>query len=275
MIDIINSYLSSVAPAAVVDTVTQALKVFEQLELQNYDDPFDELLTNANQSDPQEVFDQLVQLVRQTQRSVLAMHGVTVTDEATIPMCTALIEGILAIPGYEDRERVVAICDLDVSTAERFAELMRLVVVEEIDEMLIALEDVSNMLILRVREIATAIPVSYESASEHEHKRFIEKLQQYIQTLKRNDLAVINLLTMGVEFGMPFEVYLKIAADQIAEMEPEKAAEEILGLAYASCDAFDLPVVAFSQHIEKYVQNMDRITRMKIHMTELTMRMVK
>jgi hypothetical protein len=269
VLDVLQTYLNDACTPELRSAVEAAHAVFERINLQNYDDGFEEILMTDDSTDQGESTQHIVDLTNKLLRKILAEHTVVLAYEASMEVLVKAVEGILDLQDYEDRNAIVGITNLDLNPQEKFAELMALVTSMSVEEWLLEVEEVGPTLITRVREMAEP---TYDEVPDAEAQQalamYAERFIKFMNFLSNPKLTIGEMLMSGLPPGYPFEVYVNMLGRGLDEMTPERAAQELLAMAFVSSDGTNSPRQVIHDHLEHLVADVNKITKIDIKLNE-------
>lgn len=268
MLDILQQHLAENATPELLAVMQDAHTAFERLGMENYESGFEELLMieGSEVAGTKSAVDSALELTQALLRQVLAAHAVVLSEDTPLRVQVDVINALLDLQSYSDLAALQATASLDGLPAEVFAELVALVSTYTPHELLVYVEDVSWFLIKRLRELCSRTLTSEEVAEQNERlERFRAKilLAQACQVLAP-DLAVTRAVQDGLALGLPFTTYLQQFGWQLAQWDVARSGQELLAMALMSRDGIDNPRAVVSEHIEKYIPGLDRVTQIDV-----------
>lgn len=277
MLDILRQHLAQSSTAEMLAMVEAAHHTFERIELQNYEQGFEELLLidEAEVSGGADLNVSILELTCELLRQILREHGVVCTPEAPCQVLTDLVNALLDLPSYSDTATLQATARFDGEASEAFAEVVALLTEYAPEDLMVHLESVDFYLIKRIREI------SQRELSEEELERQSQRSRQYAQKLARGvrstvlseQLETLAAIRQGLPLGMPFSVYIQRFGHQLQQWTSERSAQELLAMAFASRDGLNNPRGVVEECLPKYVPISDRVVDIEVHLGDKLLRL--
>lgn len=264
MLDILYDYLTQATTPELTQALVHAHALFATLEVEDFQDGFEDLLMVADNTDPGDTVTQIVQLTNQYQADILRAHDVLLTPDQAVPtsIYNTFIQGLVDLQNYEDVGQLSRLTLLDTSSEEVFAEVIALVSHQSADELLPYLEQVGQALILRLREYAYTPAITLLEASvPGERQRYLDALNAYCDMVGTRDFFIVVKLQSGMQPGYPFDVYL---THDLEQLEEKTLADELIATAFVSRDGFDNPRSVIKANLERLVFDLDQLTRVDI-----------
>lgn len=268
MLDILRDYLNANATPEMVKAIDEAHQAFDRIDLQDYDTGFNNILMEDGNNDSGATMGKIVQLTLNNQYYILNEFAIQPVDEQPISRLTELINGVLDIETYEDKDMVSHILSTTMSSEEKFCELFALVSIHTVDEMLPFIGSVGNSLLVRINDLVSRKQKEQlgekETAEEQTLITRFQCFQAYSQVPAR---LTEKLLTTGIGVGMPFMVYANTIGRMFETLDPEIAAHEFIAMALISSDGSGNPQKIIATNIEHFIADVDTITKIDIIVT--------
>jgi hypothetical protein len=268
MLDILDTYLASNATPELAQTIKTALTVFDKIGVDSYEQKYEELLMLDDMVDQGATLSAIVDITKNMQREILSEHSVVLHDSVGIDVMSIFISGLMLIADYDDKEQLLKITKLEEPAEEVLAELLALVTEKSAEELLVEIESVSQFLINRVAELATAsedVPSEEEVLQKAVHVTAYKYFCNYIQT---NPLLISQLLNNGIDVGFSFAVYAKLISADLESLTPKQIAYELIAAALLSIDGIDNVRSIITENLENLVHDIDKITQVNIAVSD-------
>jgi hypothetical protein len=274
MLDTLREYLKDATGPDMYDMLRDAHESLEHIGAYDNTDVFDDILMVDDMADSGETVSAIIATTLQMQLEVLAGHGITMTDDARVQDATRLINGIVSINSYDNAEQLMGTAALEMNSHECFAEVVALVAGEQVEDIMITLSTVNPALIIRIREIATKAEETRMSEEERSlHQRHVDEFVRFTNYINNDNLRVCAMLKNGVGPGFPFLVYANLIGRDLEVMPAEKAAHELIGMAIISADGLLSPRSVINSNIERFVADLDQITKITVIANDILLRM--
>lgn len=269
MNDLLRDFLVRTTTPEQFDTLVRAHAVFEQFQLDNYQDPFESAMMTLDTRDYSSTVDLVVQLTDEMLDTVLELHGIRYIDSASLLVKIITCEGIALVESFEDTDTVYNICTDDDDDISRFATLMELMTGYQAELFLPDLDFVSELLFNRIREVL-----------QEQQDRRVEEVEsalyarrnlvaRWIQFIEAPAIRALELIRSDLVFGEPLETYLGIIGRDFEGMSVKDAALNFITFALMSSDYYQSPSEGSKQYLERYVSELNQVTAIQRGITQL------
>lgn len=275
MLDILQSYINDNTTPEMAGTIASAIKVFDAYEIGDYESGYTELLMTAEAVDISQNMPAIIELTRALLTRTLSDHAITVNPENSLSDLVALTEGVLLIQSYSEGEEVIRTIEAADTSIEAFADTLALVIPQSAENIMLLVEDVSAFYVTRLKELSMK-NLPFDGAGDEDEAaqlRHSDKLEVFMRMVRDTPLQMYRLIRTGLGFGFPFTTYADIIGRDLEQYTPERAAQELLCMAICSSDGIDNPRAIVNQHLEHYVADLNKITRIDLALNDLMLRM--
>lgn len=276
MITELNDFINQTETPEMADVLTSAHKTLNRIGLVGYEERFRELL---NMEEQYSKGDLAILIRRRTQDMLIELitqHGVIPeASQADIESLTVLLNGILDLQEYETYKDITDCVQDGISTEEQFAQMLELVTPWHAESLLELVESVSDAFIKRICDFYKDKDydgISMEQEAPTELSDAAARFRRYLKFMENKPLLVMELIDGGLRIGYPLAIYLRTYGDEIAGLEPKRAAEELVALSIISADAQSTPQEAIREIIEEFVSSLDQITRIDSAIRDIVLR---
>lgn len=271
MLDILRDYITEKATPEMLALLEMSFATFERIELQDYERQYEEILMTAEDEAfaEQDPLTRIINLTLELQNKILRDHAIVLTDEATLEFHDQVISALLDLQQREMTDELLTTLSMDGSPEELFAELLGLFLPHAPDEILLNLQSVDAFAITRIR--------AYIERAMSTVEEVIQDNAPYIEALRKLELVGVKpaklLFVQNVmPLGIPFVHYIDWIGHGLEQLSIEKAAHELLGMALASSDGVNNPRGVIKDNIDRYVSNIDSITKIDIVIGDLLLK---
>lgn len=268
----LETLLDTTAPY-LKNTLIDALKTFDRIELPNYQDGYLDLLMLADTIELSELIDNIRLLTLNLQSDILKAHEVVLIEDVTIQIQTIFINAILDIQEYDDIPTLLKTASLDLNPNEVLAELVSLVSHKDASELLADIYIVSDAFIMSVKEFCNNTPDSDINIDNNDNQKYIDAFNKFTTIIDVGNLEIVKLLNNAMDVGYDFNVYLTIIGRDLEDMSVITAAHELIGCALISADGNGNPIGIISKNIDNYISDMDKITKINIEITNIILKL--
>jgi len=270
MLDMHSKFLTDATTAEMKVVIDKAYAILSVMGNSGLDDSLEEIIMLDSISDTGETVTRITNMLRDMQDTLLVQHEVYVVDGTPLDVTTSLLEGLLALPEYEDMATVYRIATLDQDPVEGFCQAMQLVTPYAADNLVMSLESVGGSLLRRMREIAGTREEEMLSEEERiERASHISKINQFCRYTRSRHYRMIDMLQDGWSVGYPFTVYADDVGREFEGVVPEQIAKEMILMAFASSDGAVNPRAVIKPNMERYIASMNVMTRVDIEVNKL------
>lgn len=268
MFELLRNFLIDNVTPELRDSITTALVQFDELNIEDYQLEYESILLCDNDLDINEVPTKILSLTIQYQQEILRAHGITLNDVTSIRNNNIIIDALLDLPDYSDKELILRTVELDLNSNEVCAELLSLVCNLSVDELLILIEDVDTSFIGKVKSIFEEDPVEYTEEELLIREKCITTYKRYMGYVQA-PLQLTKFISNGIGIGHPFAVYANLYGSDLEAFTVEIASMELLGIALISSDGYLNPISAIKANLNNYISDMDKLTKIDIKIGQL------
>ena len=276
MITELFDFITETETPEMADVLTSAHKALDRIGLVGSDERFRELLNTEELYEKGATIILIKRLTQDMLIELITQHGVIPdVEHADIETCTLLLNGILDLQDYEVATDITDCVQDGISTEEQFAQMLELVTPWHAETLVLCVESVSDAFIKRVCAFykdQAYDGISLEQEAPTDVSDAAARLRRYIKFLENKQLLVMELIDGGLRVGFPLAIYLRTYGDDIAGMEPKRAAEELVALSIISADAQSTPQEAVREIIEDFISSLDQITRIDSAIRDIVLR---
>lgn len=270
MSDILKSHLDATATPELTEAIMGAIAAFDRLDIPSYDAKYEEIIMVEETMDPADTLIAIVDLTRKMIDEILLMHAVVLSESATISECSHVLNGLIDIQEFSDKELIYQTIMIDAGSEEIFAELMALVSPMNASALLPVIESVDASLIRVIREkFANASPTPTPESVRIERQKYLDTFSRYLHFFDQpGPEVVVRRLVGGLEVGYGFDAYIKLAREELQQLEPEALAKELISFAVISKDGKDNPRNIIRQFIDQLVSDIEIATKVDVKVNE-------
>lgn len=264
MLDILDSYLSDTTTPELKEAVRQSHVLFDQFGLDTYERDFEEILATGDEADSHAVVDEVVQLTRSIQFKILNEHGVVISEDAAISRLNVYLEVLKRIPDYDNPGALFSLLSVQNQPEELAAEIFALVSGKAPEDLITDIMVIDPQLFQKIAEELDNKHVAEDDETTVLKRSRIAAYKQYVEATGLKELKLAHLLASGMDVGHPVLVYLNLLGRDFDEMDAEAIAKELVGMCLISSDANENPRDAIKKHLENFVSDMDKLTKVYI-----------
>lgn len=266
MIDIVESYIKENTTTEMNELLKGCCSLLEDLEYQTLDDELLSIIMDSDDVHGAEIMSTIINQISGILHDILKQHGVILADNefTTLEILYKFANSTLNIQSYEDKSLLLDILNSDVNSKETYAELIALICDLTVEELLPYIESVDDCLLITFKELLISNEEPASSDNADIVNDFINYLNKHTESLK-----IKEMIKNGMSVGYPFSIYINALGRDLETLEPKLAAKELLGMAYVSSDGGNNPRSIIKEHLDQFVSDIDKLTKIDIALGEL------
>lgn len=279
MLDILQTYLAGAASPEFLEMIREAHGVLDLFINDDYQGDFTQLLMLDSSVDQGETVQNIHDCTKNYQLQVLKQLGINADPETRVDHLTRLLRGIHDVEHNEDPAKVLERATLELHPAELLAEILAVCTATPPEEWLVDVHDVSQMTIQKIIENAaqmnaiklggTEPPLDHRTPYILAYKAFKETLL----TIKGQPTLLLDKAFLeGMDVGYPFVLYLNLTGDEIGTLDAVPCAANLIAAALVSTDGHEKVREVIDAHLEHYVPDLDKLTKVTICVSDLLLR---
>lgn len=252
------------------EVLTDALRLFEQFSLPNYQERYISLIMDYSMSDPQQLSDAFKFSMFQDLTMLVNYHGIHVNDHAESADLVALLDGLQVLENYDDAAAIVQYLDQDGSNEDVFADLLTLTTAKHDTYFLNFIASVKPALLKRLKEMYQAgANRSKTDSDDPEVEANVVRLKKLYEYDYFKGCIGYELIQMNVPLGLEFVAYAQFLRPRIEEAEDEQAAKEIVVVLAMSRDGLLLPQQTYQKYSDTFWDDIARISKVDLAITRV------
>lgn len=284
MLDILQSALTATNSPEFVEMIREAHASLDLFIDDGYQGDFVQLLMLDDAVDQGETPNNVYETTRNYQLQVLKQLGIEADPETRVEHLTRLLNGIHDVERSDDPAKILERAALELHPPELLAEILACCTATPPEEWLVDLHDVSQRTIVKIIELATQANEIKQGAEEREDHRgpYIQAFKDFKNSLRFKDgrmAPTTNVLILmdryfaeGMDVGYPFVVYMNLTGETFATLEDVECAANLITAALVSTDGHENPRPVIEAHLDHYIHDLDKITRVQIAVNDLLLR---
>lgn len=274
----IQNLLVNTTTPEVVSLFDRAAKVFEDLNFEDWLDVLANVVGDLSDEGDSEVVDIMRLRVNEMLDSILMMHGVVLTSEATLGDRLAIAEALSRVSGYDDKSSLLLEVESNTSAPEVLAGVVALLSDMRVEATLAVVEDVSDGFKARLREII--------EGQESEQLEEIAILGDQIRAYEKYKIVFANdvrwcdrFAQFPQAFGLPFDAYVKYYLAQQVENDLVDSADtqmawrriciNLIGIGCLSAEGVVKTADNAKRYLEQICTDLGQVTQMYAKLTNL------
>lgn len=267
----IEAFLDSVATLEYKDQISRIFDMFELAEISNYEDSY-LMLISRTEKDPTQLLQEFDLITHDLIDAQLLDHGIKVLPEAPILVKLTLYQAIWMVQSYDDPEEVFRILDDCDNSEEALAELAKMVLNADREDLLLYIEGVNPKLMTDLRELLNERKTTTVSDNNN-REIYAENLTKFIRLIGHQNLLLMDVLIQGLDVGFDAQVYLDILGSKIDALSDEKVAQEMIAIALVSRDNSGKSLEFVRGRTGEYVHDVNRYPKIDKEVVSLLSRL--
>ncbi len=273
MLDILRTHLSETATQELCLALENAHDGFDRIGLDTYEQGFEEILLMKDETDADSTTAYIVDLTRKMQVDILQQHGIVFNTDVSVEILAIAIHSILDLQNYDPVDDITNVLEMSGTSNELLAELLSLTSAVEVDQWLVYLDSVNDFLLAQLKELVSNTPVSDEDTGlTDQHAHHLDLFKRFQHFASDPTVRIMRIIHDGMDVGLPFDTYLSKLGPDLESLPVQAIAEELLATAFLSSDAFNTPQLSIKQILEKYIHNLETVTKVDIAVSNLILR---
>lgn len=273
MLDILDDYLSGATTPELKESIRHAHELFDVYGLDTYEKDFEEILMTGDNTDTGYTVDAIYNLTRSIQFRILEEHQLVIDEDAAPSVLNIFLEALKKIPDYDDPDTLYGILATPVDAMELISECVGLVTGHSVDWLHTKVMNCGEQLL---QEIVRNLDQRHFATSDEEvvlKRELVQRYQRFIMIAEIKKLKIAYLLEHGLDVGHKVMVYLNLMGHDFEEMEASYIANELVAACLISSDASDNPRAAVTAHLEKFVSDMNVITKVDLAVSDILLKL--
>lgn len=273
MLDLLDDYLSDAASPELKESIRAAHELFDRYGLDTYEQGFEEFLMTDDAVDTGKTLKDIYDLTRSLQFKILEEHQLVIDEDAPPSVLNIFLDGIKRLENYDQPDVIYSILQQPKDAMELIAECIGQVTGMEVDRLHQYVMNCGPALLQTILSKLDQIHFDLSDEEIVSRRERVERYQRFIRIAEIKQLKVAYLLEHGMDVGHPVMVYLNVIGNDFEEMEATYIANELVAMCLISSDASDNPRSAIAEHLEQFVSDMDKITKIDITVGDILLKL--
>lgn len=261
MDDLIDIFITSTYTPEYQEELYQTLGIFKAF---NYMEPFGnigQMLMMQSYIEPDSMADTFTQLLINGQDYILDRHGISLTNDATLPFRNICLKAMLLLQNLEDPLPVLRILESDETEQEKLSRILEHITDVPQTTFIHVLDE--------VRPVCLRMLADFLYAQESNEQKAVPELTQIRDAVRRfketygMNVAVRTIIDSDVVMGEEFKIYIPIYNELREQITDEKIlVETLLFLLLYSSDGVQAPVQVYSEHSTELITDLTAVSRL-------------
>lgn len=242
MLKEVTDFLTLHATPEYTQVAVETLGVFDDYDYQDHEQ--DMLNAVMGEDDDVTTVQDVHYLLQDHVNKLLAMHNITLIEDAVLGVAMQILKGVQAMQFWEDKQTLLDALQADLSPDECFATLVEEVAGLPVSITLDTVVDFDDAFLKRLaKQLAGELPE--EAADDDTPFEQLVQLKNYHLFLNNDKLLGIRLIKLGYRIGAPFERYLNKVRGKLSGLEDVQFAHELMVLLLMGRDTWMSPTQAW------------------------------
>jgi hypothetical protein len=273
MLTVLADYLSDAATPETKESIRRAHELFDAYGMETYEEGFIEILMTDGDADTGVSLQSIIQLTRTLQYQILEQHGLIISEDASVSTLNIFLHGLRLIPDYDNASSLMSFLTMTGDPQEILAECIALVTGTSADVLIGEMKNADPKILQTMVEQLDQMTIVETDEQLVLKRHRIARYKLFIEGSQIKHLKLAYLLENGMDVGHPFMVYLNLIGQDFDEMEAQAIANELIAMCVISSDASNNPRAAITDHIEQFVSDINKITKIDILVNDLLLKL--
>lgn len=274
----LKNYLQQITDPAVIALFEKARLVLEGFGFDDWLDVIENAVGDYSFAGDDAVLDAMRKRVGEMIDSILRSHGLQLVEVATLDQRLEIGQAILNLVSYEDKQALALELRSGESDQEIFASVVAVVSSLRIEEVLSLIDEVSDALILRLKQLILA-PLQLQLEDVSLEQQRIKDYEKYKTVFSRDERWCDKFAQFSQAVGLPFASYAKLYEAQRMntdfndsadiEMAFRRVAINLIGIGCLSEEGVINTAQNAKPYLEKITADMQTLTQFYTKLTNL------
>lgn len=204
----IRNYLVQSSSPELVQQFDTANTLFETLDFEAHLDRFDQVIGETSSMGDDALIQGLISALDEMLVALLAAHGVETVEQATTKDLVFVLNGLIELTTWEDRDTIRRILESDGNAEEKLAELLSVHAADSAERIMLILESVNPSLLITLRGVIG----EENEICNTDYSELVAVIQQYEDAKRTFSIPSCFLDRMTHSAGalrMPFRTYFE------------------------------------------------------------------
>jgi hypothetical protein len=254
------------------ELLKEGFSVFEDLQLQEYDTPFMELITEFNSRDYLDIVADFELLVQNSLVSLIKEHGIELSTEADLTSIVKIIKSIIDIQFYDDKETILRFLETDYDSVEKLSNILSLTNDYTVENYCLAIEEVNDNIFNLLQQLCITgdSDISEPIVADERSKAVIKTLKKLRDFYDSNDFIAFKIIEKGFGVLLSFDIYKNYLKRALLENTNELLiAKEIYAVLVISEESHISPLNYFRKISYELLDDVTLVTKVDTQITKL------
>jgi hypothetical protein len=275
MLDLLSDFLDTETTVEEKNCVMVADRVLQRADME-YEHVIEEILSTKEEMDSGAALVEVLAVYRNNLIYLLDLHAIKVREDLSVKQLADIVNGLLDIDNVENPEQLFKIADEEARPIEKLATMLGQVTTWATDELMMAVEEVSETFFRRLKDSNQAELHDHDDDELHQTRERVHafrKFDIYLTSVGGSIVHVPNMLQGSVRPGMTFELYAKLidGMQPILSMPGIQIARELFAAALISSDGYGNPGETVKACLEQFIPDLKLISDVMVEVRKLTM----
>lgn len=252
MVSLVLEHLKDLASQEYIFLTSEILTLLDNNGYETHTDSYDDLVYSFESNESLTFIDALEAKHKLVLTSVCADFGITTNDEAKTRELFKLVEGLLSIETYDNKEAIINVCDGDYDLVEKIATILSYVTSEQPEFFMVTINHINESIITKIKEINTEDKPMVDNV---ENAVYLNNVNKFCTLVGNKESLIVKELINGLNVGFKMEVYLEFIGSKLNNLEASQIAQELLCISVISSDTQKQPLTSIRTILPKYVHD--------------------
>lgn len=268
MLEEIDIYIKDRFTPEMCGSVSRLFEILESLTEDDYQMHYMSILMEDGNQEPLPSEERFTNLMFDNARYILKQHSIVAAEDVPIYELLDLIEGVLALDKYENKQAIIDQIEGAEDTIDALAGVLQFTTQMDQTKIYAIVEECDPMLIKRLRTLCEGDSIE-EDPTTTENNAIVTTLKKLRDFIQYPEAKGFELIRAGVPIGVSFSNYLRHYTDVLKGKDIPIMAKELTVLLYMSGDTHASPLVSFKEMSNTLFEDLSIVTKMEIELTNL------
>ena len=261
---LIKSYLDDTFHPGVIDQFERAFKSFEAYQLDDFELPFINMLSQSGDLDTIDLQNGIVSLLRAAFVKVLDAHTIKVSEDTTLDQFNEMLDAFLLLQDLADYSTILAILDGPADDEEKLSDIIAELSQLSSGQAMILIEDFDPNILKTLREFIMTTPEQATDdipVPDETVKKLLTHYRKFTEWNNKAPVIGTELLNAEVKPNLPFTEYLQYINPLQEEKDMKVLGMHLLSILLLSSDGWISPLLTFRKHSSEALSDLKMIMR--------------
>lgn len=271
MTNVLDTFLELQYHPEMTQLLRDGFAVLDAYEFPEYAAKYLDVILSADQQDPANVTDRVVDMLQADLDNILGQHGMILRDDTPLLLRVQLTLCLNQLENLHDYNDVLPRFEAAAPPEEIFADLVAEYSLIEEMTLLNALERFDADILEKLKVLALSHPftVGDDPLPQPGTAELLQKFKQFQAFLENRETLGNAMIANGGRIGHLFLRYLPLVREFLQERSPEELATDVLSVLLLSSDGSREPQTVFSRYGEQLFSSLDELRAVSTALAEV------